>query len=114
DSARLPRAFRSPSARLAAAFLDRHSSFDRCKVVIDFCAALLLLLLSLPVLLLAAGLIRLTSRGPALYRQVRLGKKGRLYTVYKLRTMFEDSERTTGPCWATPGDARITPIGRFL
>jgi lipopolysaccharide/colanic/teichoic acid biosynthesis glycosyltransferase len=114
DSGRLGGAFRSPSARLTAAFLDRRLPYDRCQAVLEFAAALLLLLLGLPVLLLAAALVRLTTRGPALYRQTRLGRKGRLYTVYKLRTMFEDCERTTGPCWATPDDPRITPVGRFL
>jgi lipopolysaccharide/colanic/teichoic acid biosynthesis glycosyltransferase len=58
--------------------------------------------------------VKLTSRGPALYAQRRLGKGGRPYVLYKLRTMTHDCEKKTGPRWSTPGDPRVTPLGRIL
>jgi lipopolysaccharide/colanic/teichoic acid biosynthesis glycosyltransferase len=73
-----------------------------------------LFLLTAPLLLFAVVLVKLTSRGPAFYLQVRLGRNGRPYRIYKVRTMLHDCERLTGPRWATKGDARITPVGRFL
>ncbi len=88
--------------------------YPACKTVLEFAAALLLLLLAAPFLLVAAVLVKLTSRGPAFYSQTRLGKNGRPYTIWKLRTMTHNCERLTGPRWATPNDARITPLGHFL
>jgi lipopolysaccharide/colanic/teichoic acid biosynthesis glycosyltransferase len=76
-------------------------------------AALLLVLLA-PVMLLAALLVKLTSRGPALYTQIRLGQHGRPYRIYKLRTMYQDAEAATGAVWASDGDPRVTPVGRVL
>jgi lipopolysaccharide/colanic/teichoic acid biosynthesis glycosyltransferase len=81
---------------------------------LDVLLALVLLAVSLPVLLVAALAIRLTSRGPVLYWQTRTGRSGKPYTIYKLRTMSHCCEATTGPRWSTPGDTRITLVGRFL
>lgn len=85
-----------------------------CKAVFDFCAALALLVLTAPVLLLAMLLIKATSRGPALYVQTRVGRHGKPFSIYKLRTMRHQCEADTGACWSQPGDPRITPVGRFL
>jgi lipopolysaccharide/colanic/teichoic acid biosynthesis glycosyltransferase len=63
------------------------------------------------VLLAAMAAVRLTSRGPAIYTQTRLGRFGRVFTIYKLRTMCQDAESLTGPRWSLPGDPRITPVG---
>jgi lipopolysaccharide/colanic/teichoic acid biosynthesis glycosyltransferase len=84
------------------------------KVSVDFFCALVLLLLSVPLILLAALAVRLTSRGPVLYTQTRLGRGGRPYTIYKIRTMTHNCESQSGARWATNSDPRITPIGRFL
>ena len=92
----------------------RHPWYLFCRVVFDFLAALLLLLLSAPVIVLGALLVKLTSRGPAFYCQTRLGKDGRQFTLYKLRTMIKNAEKITGPVWADADDSRITPVGRFL
>jgi lipopolysaccharide/colanic/teichoic acid biosynthesis glycosyltransferase len=73
-------------------------------------AAAGLLIAALP-LALAMLAIKLTSRGPMLYRQTRVGRDGRLFLVYKLRTM---SVSTGGPEVTAIADARITPVGRFL
>jgi lipopolysaccharide/colanic/teichoic acid biosynthesis glycosyltransferase len=84
------------------------------KTVLEFLVALCLLVVAGPVILLCAVLVRLTSRGPAFYSQTRLGRNGRPYSIYKLRTMYHNCERTSGACWSTSGDPRITPLGHFL
>jgi polysaccharide deacetylase family protein (PEP-CTERM system associated) len=81
---------------------------------IEFILALMGLVLTAPVILLAAILIKLTSRGPAIYTQVRLGHNGRRFNIYKLRTMHHRAEATTGPVWAVPGDLRINAVGKLL
>ncbi len=63
------------------------SGYYRFKVVLDFVGAAFLLLLASPLIFLGALLIKLTSRGPAIYTQTRLGYRGRPYTIYKLRSM---------------------------
>jgi lipopolysaccharide/colanic/teichoic acid biosynthesis glycosyltransferase len=84
------------------------------KRVADSAAALLLLVLTAPLLLVAMVLVKLTSRGPALYTQTRLGLHGRPFIIFKIRTMIHECESLTGARWATPGDARVTRIGSWL
>src|SRR4051812_6012699 len=85
------------------------------KRTLDVAAAGLALVLTLPLLLVIVIAVRLTSRGPALYHQQRVGQHGRIFTVHKFRSMREDAEAATGPVWAAKsGDPRVTPIGRFL
>ncbi|MES1256777.1 MAG: sugar transferase [Acidobacteriota bacterium] len=76
--------------------------------------ASILLVLTAPVMLLVALAVRLTSPGPVLFRQTRVGKADRPFTVYKFRSMRADAEAGTGAVWATRNDPRITPLGRFL
>jgi len=79
--------------------------------------ALVLLLTAGPLMFVLCILIRLTSRGPAIFSQTRTGKDGQPFKVLKLRTMYGDAERVTGPVWCSIGDSRITPLGgalRFL
>lgn len=85
-----------------------------CKAVLEFAIAVLLLILTGPIILLTALLVKLSSRGPAFYTQTRLGRGGRPYTIYKLRTMTHNCEQRSGPQWATACDPRITGLGRFL
>lgn len=66
-----------------------------------------------PLLAVAAGLVKLSSAGPALYRGVRVGRDGRTFQILKLRTMRTGAD-THGPAITTAADARITPVGRFL
>lgn len=84
------------------------------KCAADLILAAVLLIVALPVIALAAALIKLTSRGPVFYCQVRLGKNGIPYTLYKLRTMIDKAEALTGPVWSTKDDARVTPLGKLL
>jgi len=88
--------------------------FSAIKRGLDIVAASIGLLITGPVILATAALIKLTSPGPAFYSQRRVGRNGRVFTVHKLRSMRADAERDTGPVWADRTDARVTPIGRFL
>jgi lipopolysaccharide/colanic/teichoic acid biosynthesis glycosyltransferase len=92
----------------------RSNWYEPVKRVADFVLAFLLLTLTAPVVFLAGLVVKLTSRGPVFYSQVRLGRNGRRYILYKIRTMIHNCERLTGPRWATPDDPRVTPVGRFL
>lgn len=76
--------------------------------------ALLGLLLSFPICVLVAILIRLESKGPILYRQLRVGKDGRVFELLKFRSMFEGAEDGSGPIWAQENDQRITYVGRVI
>ncbi len=73
-----------------------------------------LLVLAFPIILLLMALVCLTSAGPGLYRQRRVGRGGRDFTIFKLRTMYRDAEAATGPTWCRPSDSRITCVGRLL
>jgi exopolysaccharide biosynthesis polyprenyl glycosylphosphotransferase len=88
---------------------------SRVKRLLDLgLAALILVPVGLLVLPIAALLIKLTSKGPVLFRQERLGLESRPFMLLKLRTMRVDAEKLTGPVWSTEKDPRITSIGRFL
>jgi lipopolysaccharide/colanic/teichoic acid biosynthesis glycosyltransferase len=87
---------------------------ESIKRSLDCFIAAVMLLVSAPVILLALLLVRMTSRGSAIYAQTRLGRGGRTFRLYKIRTMYKDSERDTGPIWSPPGDLRVTPPGRLL
>jgi len=81
----------------------------------DLVVASIGLALSWPLMLASAAAIKLTSPGPVIFRQERVGKGGRTFTIYKLRTMVADAEKHTGAVLsAGKADARITPVGRFL
>ncbi len=84
------------------------------KAILDFTIAVVLVVPALPILLVTALLVKLTSRGPVLYSQVRLGRHGRPFAMYKVRTMYHNCERASGARWSTPGDPRVTPLGRIL
>ena len=84
------------------------------KRAIDLFGAILGIILLWPLLLLLTILIRLDSRGPALFTQPRLGRWGRPFTLYKLRTMVKDAETKGAGLAIEKNDARITRIGAFL
>lgn len=91
-----------------------HGWYDYVKTGLDALAAGIIVLFSMPFILLAALMVRLTSRGPAFYTQMRLGRGGKPYVIYKLRSMYHDCERYSGIRWSTKGDNRVTPVGRLL
>lgn len=80
----------------------------------DVVVAVVGLLVAAPIMALTAVAVRLTSAGPALYHQRRVGQHGRIFTVHKFRSMRQDAEKATGAVWASANDDRVTPIGRFL
>jgi sugar transferase (PEP-CTERM system associated) len=82
--------------------------------VTNFSAALIGLILALPLLPFIALAIRLDSDGPILYRQRRVGRGGQVFHCYKFRTMRQDAEADTGATWASDDDPRITRVGKFL
>jgi sugar transferase (PEP-CTERM system associated) len=82
--------------------------------VYSFLFALVGLLVASPVMLIVALLVRLTSRGPALYSQDRVGLHGRIFKVLKFRSMYTDAEARTGAVWASKDDPRVTPVGRWI
>jgi len=94
------------------------------KRAIDVAGALAGLILLLPMFVFCALAVKLSSRGPMLFRQTRVGKSGQLFTCYKFRTMTVGAEKLQeqlrhrsvqdGPAFKIPGDPRVTPVGRFL
>jgi sugar transferase (PEP-CTERM system associated) len=97
------------------------SGFRKSRVVsamkraLDIGISVVGLVLAVPLLLIVAMAVKLTSAGPALYTQERVGLQGRLFMVWKFRSMRQDAEAQTGPVWASKaGDPRVTSIGRFL
>jgi lipopolysaccharide/colanic/teichoic acid biosynthesis glycosyltransferase len=88
--------------------------WDKGKRVLDVLLSAILLILSAPVMLVAGLLVKLTSRGPMIYSQTRVGRNRQPFTIYKLRTMYEDCEKVSGARWCRPGDPRVTLLGRFL
>lgn len=82
------------------------------KRVFDFLGAAILLLFCLPLMLAIYCLIRLT--GPALYKQKRVTQHGRIFTMYKFRTMIVGAESKSGPVWTCENDVRVTKLGSFL
>jgi sugar transferase (PEP-CTERM system associated) len=84
------------------------------KRAMDLAVSLSLLVLTLPVMLVTALLIKLDSPGPVLYRQQRLGLHGEPFTLRKFRSMRIDAEASGDPCWAQQQDPRVTRVGRFI
>lgn len=84
------------------------------KPLCDRVAAFCLLLLLSPVLLLIALLIKLESRGPALFAQERLGYKGKVFSIYKFRSMIVGAEKQGSGVYSGKGDPRVTKVGKFI
>jgi len=90
------------------------TKYRSMKPKFDRIVGLMLLVAFAPVIGLAALLVKLTSRGPAFYKQERVGEHGRIFNIIKLRTMRRDAEAQTGPVWAEAKDPRVTLVGGFL
>lgn len=84
------------------------------KRVFDIISSLFILIAGLPVWLFIGFLVRITTEGPAIFRQKRVGLYGKEFMMMKFRTMYNDAEKRTGPVWAQDNDPRITAVGWWL
>jgi sugar transferase (PEP-CTERM system associated) len=89
-------------------------SFNLMRRALSTLVSFILLIIVLPFLPFVILAIKLDSRGPLLYRQRRVGRRGQNFYCYKFRTMRQDAEADTGPTWAGDDDPRITRVGKFL
>jgi lipopolysaccharide/colanic/teichoic acid biosynthesis glycosyltransferase len=90
------------------------SGYFRWSYILGQIVAAILLIPAAPVLLLLVIIVRLGSPGAGIYRQIRVGRHGKTFTIYKIRTMRNDAEKKSGPTWATVNDSRLTGIGKFI
>jgi lipopolysaccharide/colanic/teichoic acid biosynthesis glycosyltransferase len=89
--------------------------YFRLKRGLDVFLALLLLIPALPLIGLLVVVVRWTSQGSGIYSQLRVGLGGRIFTLYKIRSMRSDAESSLGPAWAgTEADSRVTRLGYWL
>ncbi len=86
----------------------------RIKRIMDITVSTLVLIGFLPLWIFVSVLIKLESRGPILFRQKRVGKDGKIFIIYKFRSMIQHAEKETGPVWAEERDPRVTFIGRII
>jgi sugar transferase (PEP-CTERM system associated) len=84
------------------------------KRMLSLLVSSVMLVLTAPILLLLAILIKLDSKGPAFYKQERVGQDGKTFTLIKFRSMYTNAEEQSGPVWSKDADDRITRIGRFM
>jgi sugar transferase (PEP-CTERM system associated) len=84
------------------------------KRVLDLLASALLVTLTAPVVVLTAAAIKVSSPGPVLFRQERVGQNGRVFMLYKFRSMRTDAEAGGVPKWADANDPRVTAVGRVI
>jgi exopolysaccharide biosynthesis polyprenyl glycosylphosphotransferase len=98
---------------LLAGMEQLHSGYHVVKRLIDVGISLVALFLLSPVMAVIAALIKLESRGPAFYSQNRVGKNGKVFRIWKFRSMRADAE-AAGPQWAQRGDRRVTRLGAIL
>ncbi len=84
------------------------------KRLVDIAIGLLLIVVTLPLMLVTAAMIKLDSQGPVFYRQVRTGLHGKSFTLFKFRSMALDAEVAGKPQWAQKRDPRITRVGAFI
>ena len=99
---------------MSAAMNSSRIHIRQIKRVMDISVALTGLIVLSPLFLLAVILVKISSPGPAVYRQRRVGLDGREYVLLKIRTMVPAAEKDTGPVWSNSHDCRITAVGRFL
>ena len=84
------------------------------KRVVGFFLSSIMLVLLAPLILIVAIAIKLDSKGPVLFSQERVGENGKIFTLYKFRSMKADAEAVSGPVWAEEDDPRITRVGRII
>lgn len=86
---------------------------EAAKRLLDIVVSILVLIVGAPVWIVSAIAVKLDSSGPAIFKQERCGRDGKVFTLYKFRSMTTDAEKS-GPQWATMNDPRVTKIGKFI
>ncbi len=84
------------------------------KRITDILFSLVLLIITLPIILIVALLIKIDSRGPVFFSQERVGQNRKPYMIHKFRSMVADAEKKSGPVWAQADDDRVTRVGHFI
>jgi len=103
-----------PSQLIFSEELGPRSGSETLQAIYCSIFAVLLIILTSPVMLIVALAVRLSSPGPVLLRQKRVGRGGIAFTLYKFRSMYANAEAVSGAVWATRNDPRITPVGRII
>ena len=88
--------------------------FELAKEAVDIVLGTVALILALPLLVVCAAIIKISGKGPVVFTQHRVGQNGKLFKMYKLRTMYTDAESDTGAVWACEKDPRIIPVCRWM
>ncbi|MFW2588805.1 sugar transferase [Sagittula sp. SSi028] len=111
-------------AQRVSALIERMTYRCYVKRLVDVIVTLMVLFSALPFFIVLTALVRLQSKGPALYKQTRIGLNGVPFTIYKFRSMYQDADARLaemvatsdrdGPCFKMRNDPRITPVGRLL
>jgi exopolysaccharide biosynthesis polyprenyl glycosylphosphotransferase len=86
----------------------------KLKRISDVIISFIILVLTLPLNIFVALLIKLDSKGPILFKQERIGMNNKKFKIYKFRSMYQDAEKNTGPVWSTKDDPRVTRIGKII
>jgi sugar transferase (PEP-CTERM system associated) len=87
---------------------------DAAKRILDLACGIAALIVMLPIMLVVAIVVKLDSKGPVLYRQIRVGRMSSHFEVLKFRSMRTDAESGNGAQWAVENDPRVTKFGRFM
>lgn len=103
-----------PSWMIFSDGFSKSAILEAVKRLLDIALSLVGLTVAAPVMAMVALALRLTSPGPVLYSQTRVGKDGHPFTIYKFRSMRVDAEAASGAVWSTENDPRVTRVGRFL
>lgn len=88
--------------------------YEFIKRIFDIVAGLFVCIFAIPITIVACLCVALESEGNPIYSQERLGKNGKMFKVYKIRSMYIDAEKYTGAKWADKNDSRITRVGKFI
>lgn len=86
----------------------------KLKRILDVLVSFIILVITIPINILVAVVIKLESKGPAIFKQERIGMNNKEFNIYKFRSMYLDAEKYTGPVWSQKDDPRVTKVGRIL
>ncbi|MCL6582311.1 MAG: sugar transferase [bacterium] len=103
------------SVPLFELILEPINGFNRvAKRAFDIIFSLVAIIIFFPLMVIIALAVKLSSKGPIFFKQIRIGKDNRPFVIYKFRSMIDNAEECSGPIWAEENDPRITPVGRIL